>query len=453
MMLDAYGKKMSKSVGNIIDPVKVMSEYGADNVRYYMLYASPVWTPLKFDETGLKEIYSKYISTLKNAYSFFSMYANADNIDPRSYFIKESDRELIDRWLLSKLNKLVKEVREAYEEYDLNKVARLIVPFLNDDLSNWYIRINRRRFWDSKLSESKKAVYLTTYEVLVTLCKLCAPITPYITEEIYTKLTNEESVHLTTFPKYNEALIDNSIEEKMDKIRNIISLGRNAREDSKIKVRQPISSCILDGKSKDIIDSNISLIKDELNVKEVIYTDKINDYMNFIIKPNFKVCGKMFGKNIKEFQDLLLNLSDEDKLNLYNGNELEVSFLDNNININITKDMLDIRIEAKEGFNVAMDNIDFIILDTNLTHDLILEGIAREFVSKVQNLRKEKDFDIQDHINIYYSGDEVVIECINKFNEFIKNETLGINIINEVKGKEYDLNNHNTYIDVEKVTE
>ena len=451
MMLDAYGKKMSKSVGNIIDPVKVMSEYGADTVRYYMLYASPVWTPLKFDENGLKEIYSKYISTLKNAYSFFSMYANADNIDPRSYSIKESDRELIDRWLLSKLNKLVKEVREAYEEYDLNKVARLIVPFLNDDLSNWYIRINRRRFWDSKLSESKKAVYLTTYEVLVTLCKLCAPITPFITEEIYTKLTNEESVHLASFPKYNESLIDNAIEEKMDKIRNIISLGRNAREDSKIKVRQPISSCILDGKSKYIIDSNISLIKDELNVKEVIYTNKINDYMNFIIKPNFKVCGKMFGKNIKDFQELLLNLNDDDKLKLYNGTELEVSFLDNNINI--TKDMIDIRIEAKEGFNVAMDNTDFIILDTNLTPDLILEGIAREFVSKVQNLRKEKDYDIQDHINIYYSGDNLVDECINKFNEFIKKETLGIDIIKEVKGKEYDLNNHNTYIDVEKVTE
>ena len=191
MMLDAHGKKMSKSTGNIIDPTDIMTKYGADTVRYYMLYASPVWTPLKFDETGLKEIYSKYISTFKNAYSFFEMYANADNIDPRTYDVPVSKRELIDKWLLSKLNKLIKNVTSAYEEYDLNKVTRLIVPFLNDDLSNWYIRSNRRRFWDSELTESKKAVYLTTYEVLVALCKLCAPITPFLTEEIYQKLTGK----------------------------------------------------------------------------------------------------------------------------------------------------------------------------------------------------------------------------------------------------------------------
>ena len=187
MMLDAHGKKMSKSVGNIINPIDIMTEYGADPVRYYMLYASPVWTPLRFDMVGLKEIYSKYYATFKNAYSFFEMYANADNIDPREYDIKLEDRELIDKWLLSKLNRLVDNVVNAYEDYDLNKVVKLIVPFLNDDLSNWYIRSNRRRFWDSELSVSKKAVYQTTYEVLTTLAKLTAPITPYISDEIYKK--------------------------------------------------------------------------------------------------------------------------------------------------------------------------------------------------------------------------------------------------------------------------
>ena len=245
LLLDKYGQKMHKSRGNSISPFEVMEEYGADTVRFYMLYASPVWLPLKFDEEGLKDIYSKYISTFKNAYSFFEMYANADHIDPRKYDIPVEKRELIDRWLLSKLNKLIQGVTEAYEEYDLNKAARFIVPFLNDDLSNWYIRSNRRRFWDSELTESKKAVYLTTYEVLVTLCKLCAPMTPFLTEEIYQKLTGEESVHLADFPVFNPDFVHEEAEDRMDLVRDICSLGRFAREEVNIKVRQPIQKLIL----------------------------------------------------------------------------------------------------------------------------------------------------------------------------------------------------------------
>ena len=216
LLLDKYGHKMHKSRGNAISPFEIMEEYGADTVRFYMLHTSPVWVPLKFDVEGLKEIYSKYISTFKNAYSFFEMYANADKVDPREYDIPVKDRDLIDRWLISKLNKLIKNVREAFAEYDLNKVCKLIVPFLNDDLSNWYIRSNRRRFWDSELTESKKAVYLTMYEALVSLCKLCAPLTPFLREEIYQKLTNEKSVHLADFPVENTDFIDEVVEERMD---------------------------------------------------------------------------------------------------------------------------------------------------------------------------------------------------------------------------------------------
>ena len=230
LLLDKYGQKMHKSRGNTVSPFEIMEEYGADTVRYYMLNTSPVWTPLKFDIDGLKEIYSKYISTFKNTYSFFEMYANADHIDPREYKIPVKDRELIDKWLISKLNKLIKEVREAYDEYDLNKVCRLILPFLNDDLSNWYIRSCRRRFWDSELTDSKKSVYLTMYEVLSALCRLCAPITPFLTEEIYQKLTGEESVHLADFPKADTKLIDSKVEERMDLVRDVCSLGRFARE-------------------------------------------------------------------------------------------------------------------------------------------------------------------------------------------------------------------------------
>ena len=241
LLLDKFGKKMSKSKGNIVSPFKTIETYGADTIRFYLPYTSPVWTPIKFDEEGLKEIYSKYINTFKNTYSFFEMYANADNIDPREYNIDVEKRDITDKWLISKLNKLIKEVTSAYEEYDLTKVTKAIIVFLNDDLSNWYIRSNRRRFWESELTESKKAVYLTTYEVLLTLTKLTAPITPYISEEIYKCLTNKESVHLEDFPKYDDSLINESIENQMDLIRDICSLGRFAREEAKIKVRQPIS--------------------------------------------------------------------------------------------------------------------------------------------------------------------------------------------------------------------
>ena len=264
LLLDKNGQKMHKSRGNAISPFEIMEEYGADTVRFYMLYASPVWTPLKFDVEGLKEIYSKYISTFKNAYSFFEMYANADKIDPREYHIPVENRELIDRWLLSKLNKLIKDVTAAYEEYDLNKVAKLIVPFLNDDLSNWYIRSNRRRFWDSELTDSKKAVYETMYEALVVLCKLCAPLTPFLTEEIYEKLTGEKSVHLADFPKVEETLIDEAVEERMDLVRDVCSLGRFAREEVNIKVRQPISSLILPKSDELIIGDLLPVIQEEL---------------------------------------------------------------------------------------------------------------------------------------------------------------------------------------------
>ena len=310
---------MSKSKGNIVEPFTTIEEYGADTVRFYLPYVSPVWTPLRFDTEGMKEIYSKYISTFKNAYSFFEMYANADNIDPRLYDIDASERELIDKWLLSKLNRLVKTITEGYENYDLNKVVKAIVPFLNDDLSNWYIRSNRRRFWDSELTESKKQVYLTTYEVLVTLAKLTAPITPFISDEIYVKLTNQESVHFADFPDAVESLINEKIEEKMDLVRNLISIGRSVREEQKIKVRQPLNEALIDGSNKEILEDLVPLIKEELNVKEVTFTNDLSLYMNYTLKPNFKVVGKIMGPNIKEFQMKLETLSNEDIDSLVNN--------------------------------------------------------------------------------------------------------------------------------------
>ena len=425
MMLDAYGKKMSKSTGNIIDPVEIMEKYGADTIRYYMLYVSPVWTPLRFSEEGVKEVYSKYTSTLKNAYSFFEMYANADGVDPRDYDIPVENRKLIDKWLLSKLNKLVKNVGNAYEEYDLNKVAKLIVPFLNDDLSNWYIRSNRRRFWDSELTDSKKAVYRTTYEVLVTLAKLTAPITPYVSEEIYTNLTGEESVHLADFPKVDEKLIDEETEEKMDLVRDICSLGRDAREEVNIKVRQPISEVVLSTNDKNIIGDLDSIIKEELNVKEITYKEDMTEYLKYSLKPNFKVLGKELGPKIKELQSVLQNLSSEDAYSVSNK-DLTVSLAGEDFVLN--KENTITSIEVKDGYAASNNEKTCVVLNTNLDEDLILEGLAREFVRKVQSLRKEANFIITDHINIYYNGTDNVDKMLDKFKDYVMGETLALNI-------------------------
>ena len=427
MVLDSNGKKMSKSTGNIIDPIKIMEEYGADTVRWYMLYASPVWTPLKFDVEGLKEVHSKFFNPLRNSYNFFAIYANADKItDINTCRVEYNDREDIDKWLLSKYNKLIKEVTEAYDEYDLNKVVKLITDFTSIDLSNWYIRRNRDRFWDNLMTTSKKSVYMTTYEVLEGLSRWIAPIASYTAEEIYTNLTGNISVHLSDFPICNEELIDLKLEEKMDLVRDLISIGRNVREESKIKVRQPISEILLDKKKEKVIGELTSLIKEELNVKEVIYTDDLSTYMNFMVKPNFKEVGKIFGKNIKEFSDKLLELSNEDINKLENNESIKMSI--DNTTYDITKDMVDIRISSKDGFKAMVVGNNFVILNTVITKELENEGLARETISKVQQLRKTMNFDITDRINMYIDATSEYKENIKDYLDMIKDETLTINV-------------------------
>ena len=422
LLLDKYGKKMHKSKGNSVEPFSLIEEYGADTIRWYLPYVSPVWTPIKFDEDGLKEVYSKFFNTLKNTYNFFALYANTDEVDARSLKVTYDDLEEIDKWLLSKYNKLVKYTTDAYEEYDLNKVVRSITDFVSEDLSNWYIRRNRRRFWAHDLDTSKKAVYKTTYDVLVGLTKLIAPVVPFISEEIYTALTNQESVHLAKFPKCDDKLIDEKIEEKMDLVRDLISLGRNVREEAKIKVRQPISEAILDGKNKNIIGDLTELIKEELNVKEIKFADDLSIYMNYEVKPNFKVCGPLLGSSIKSFQGYVKNFNYGDIKNLEEGNEVKIN-LDGK-EITITYDMLDVRITSKEGFNSTHEGNNFIVLNTTLNKDLINEGIARELISKIQQLRKNKDFNIVDRINIYYSHNDEIEEAIEEYRDMIMKDTL-----------------------------
>ena len=449
LVTDKHGHKMHKSKGNAIEPFTVLERYGADPIRWYMLYTSPVWTPLRFDEDGVKEVSSKFFSTLKNTYTFFSMYANIDNIDPKEYEIKYEDLEEIDKWLISKYNKLVKNVTEAMDKYDATIATREIQNFVSEDLSNWYIRRNRRRFWASENDTSKLAVYKVTYDILVGICELIAPIAPFASEEIYTKLTGKESVHLSNYPTYKEELINEKIESRMDLVRDLISLGRNIREEVKIKVRQPLSEALIDAKNEDLISDLVDLIKEELNVKDVRFIKDVENYMNFTVKPNFKEVGKVFGPLIKQFQEKLLSLTSIEIAKLQEGSTINMTVGDKSYDVDSS--YVDIRTNSKEGFDVATDTNNFIILNTELTNDLVMEGIARELVSKVQNLRKSKDFDIADRITLYYNGDDEVTEAVDKFDEFIKNETLSIDIVVKFNlTEEVDLNGHTTYIDVER---
>jgi len=449
LLLDAEGKKMSKSRGNIVEPFTAMRENGADTVRFYLPYVSPVWTPLKFDIGGLKEVYSKFFNPLKNTYSFFVTYANIDKIDTDMFDVEYNDLEEIDKWLLSKYNALLKYITMSYEEYDLNKVCRALTNFVSEDLSNWYIRRNRDRFWQDKLDNSKRGVYQTTYQVLVGLAKMVAPITPYISEEIYQNLTGEESVHLSEFPVYNEELIDIKLEEKMDLVRDLISLGRNAREIAKIKVRQPISDIILDNKYKELISDLDDLIREELNVKEIIYKSDLSSYMNIEYRPNYKEAGRIFGRNIKEFANYLSNISNED-ISLLDDNKLEITL--NGESYKVENNLVERRISSKEGYNVSIDRNRVIILNMELSPELICEGLARETISKIQQLRKNNGFEVENRINIYYNANLEYENSISSFKDMIKDETLAIEMIRVDEELELvDINEYKVGIKLERV--
>lgn len=451
LVLDKEGRKMSKSKGNTVDPFSLFDKYGADALRWYILYVSPPWTPTKFDEEGIKEVESKFFRTIRNVYNFFTLYANTDEIDPREFNVEYSDRPELDRWLLSKYNSLLENVEEDMSQYDLTRAVRRIQEFVNEDLSNWYIRRSRRRFWATELDEDKKAVYKTTYEVLVGLSKMIAPFVPFTAEEMYRNLTGEMSVHLANYPKVNKDLIDLRLEEKMDLVRDLVGLGRASREAAKIKVRQPLSEVLIDGKYEKLIGDLVPLIKEELNVKEVVFEKDLSQFMNYTLKPNFKVAGPVLGPKIKAFgkalsevdaHETVETLEREGKITLNLGGE----------DVEIEKDFVMVTISSKEGFDVAMENNLFVILDTTLTPELINEGYAREFISKVQQMRKNNGYEMLDNINIYYDGDKDIEEAINIYREYIMKETLAVSIekVNDDSFEKQDLNGHETGIKLEK---
>ena len=453
LILDKHGKKMSKSKGNTVDPFELFSKYGSDSLRWYMLYASPAWSPTKFDEEGLKEIHQKCFSTLKNVYTFFALYANQDDVDPLTYDIPVKNRPALDRWIISRFNAMVDYVTTSMDEYDHMKSVRAIQAFITEDLSNWYIRRARRRFWQSEMDDSKKSVYLTTYEMLLGLSKIMAPFTPFISEDMYLKLTRGsalESVHLENYPVLDKTLLEEDIEKRMDIVRSIVSIGRELREKTKIKVRRPLKKIIVDKSVELIISDLLELIKEELNIKAIEFTETRDDYMKSILKPNFKVAGPVLGSKIGEFKQALTKIDAKDmisKLDTDGAYKLDLS----GESFDINKEMLDIVIEAKEGFAAGLKGDLYVILDTEITEELEQEGIAREVVSKVQHMRKTMDLDLMDKIRISMDADAEVSSSVKKHEDYIKTETLALDILNVPIDQKEDINGHPTGISIDKV--
>ncbi len=450
LVVDKEGKKMSKSKGNTVDPFSLFDKYGADATRWYLMYVSPVWVPTKFDEDGLIDVQGKFFGTLRNVYNFFILYANNDNIDASKCFVDFEKRPELDRWIISRWNSLVKSVTDAMDHYDHNKSVRAIQDFVSEDLSNWYIRRARRRFYAEGMDEDKQSVYATTYELLTGLARLMAPFAPFITEEIYTNLTGNESVHLAKYPVADESLIDLQLEERMDLVRSIVTMGRGIREKTRIKVRQPLSELLIDGKYRKEIEYMAGLIKEELNVKNVVFEDDMDTYLNYSLKPDFKVAGPVLGKKIKAFGGAIAKTSPKEVLSELEKNGKLVLEL-NGEATDITPDMVSVSVAAKEGFTAALENGLCVILDTEVTEELVNEGLARELISKVQQMRKQKDFEMMDRIVISISADAEVEKAVELFKDFIKAETLADDIVKGEGLEVFDLNGHKTGIDAVRV--
>ena len=452
LILDKDGKKMSKSKGNTVDPFALFDQYGADVLRWYLLYVSPPWVPTRFDVEGLKEVQSKFFGTIKNVYNFFVLYANTDEINPREFYIEPKDRAELDCWILSKFNRLKQEVEQDLAVFEVTKVVRNIQDFVNEDLSNWYIRRSRRRFWETGLTEDKKSVYNTTYEILVELSQMIAPFAPYLSEEMYRNLTGNLSVHLSTYPVCDETMLDTALEEKMDLVKNLVTLGRASREKVKIKVRQPIQKVLVDASYEEIMGDLVPLMKEELNVKEVVFSSDLQQYISYRLKPNLPVLGRLLGAKMRFFQKELAQLDAKEVVeSLHLGKEVTMN-LDGEP-FTLSEEHVLITIDSKEGFDVESHAGLFIILDTQLTDELIEEGFVREFISRIQQMRKATDYEMMDHIRIFYTATETLTKAIKNHAEFIKSETLADELVCEAKEgmKEETLNGEATSLFVERV--
>ncbi len=428
LILDKSGLKMSKSRGNSVNPIELMNQYGSDAIRWYLLAVSPPWVPTKFDPKGVEEVINKFLGTLKSVYSFYVTYANIDN-----YSVKEEDIDVgkingtLDRWIISRFNSVLTEVSYLNDRFELTKSVRMLQEFILDEISNWYVRRARRRFWETSLTDDKVDAYNTLFYIMINTCRMIAPFAPYISDAIYMNLTGEKSVHLSDYPTVKADMIDKILENSMSKTIKIVSLARTARNNCQIKVRQTLQALYLQEELRKAVESMEELIKEEINVRDIRYISNKFQFVDFSIKPNFKTLGPKYGKYMKHIGALLENTDANSVVEKFQNGELFYAEVDGN-SIKIGEEDLIINYHNKEGFVLESDDEMFVALDVNLTPELIKEGYARELVNKIQFTRKESNFEIMDNIIIHYSGDSVIEDVFKAHEEYIKNETLTLDI-------------------------
>lgn len=444
---DKFGKKMSKHKGNVVSPWDVLDNYGSDVIRWYFYSNSALYLPNRFDIESLKEIQRKFINTFWNTYSFFILYANIDNFNPNEYELKLEN--IMDKWIISRLNSLIEFVETSLDEYKITEAARAINIFV-DELSNWYVRRNRERFWTGNMDQDKIDAYKTLYEVLVTLSKLTAPFIPFMSEEIFKNLTDKESVHLEDFPLVNKNLIDKNLEENMNLILKIVELGRIARNMVNIKNRQPISKIYV--KSKKLADNYAQIITDELNIKQIEFINDEKKFVNYHLKPNLRTLGKKCGKFIPQIKNYLLGQTGYEFIEQLEKGPINLNFDGENIEL-LMEDIL-IETENKLGFVAKSNKNITVILDTNLTDELIEEGFVRELISKIQTMRKEAKFEVTDRIVIYHMGNEKIAGIFLRNQDILKKETLAEKIINgnpEGYIKQWNINDEEIKLAVKRI--
>jgi isoleucyl-tRNA synthetase len=439
LILDKDGQKMSKTKGNTVIPEDIIIKYGADTLRWYLITVSPPWTPKRFDEEGIKEVLRKFMNTLINTYSFFVLYANIDNYQPGKESVPFETRPEIDRWIISKLYATIEQSTELLEVYELTRAARLISDYLVDDVSNWYVRRNRRRFWKSEDWNDKLSAYETLYEVLITLARLIAPYTPFIAEDIYKNLKNEdepESVHLTSYPELNKeqkTLRDKRLEDRMTLVQQVVSISHSLRNESNIRVRQPLSRILIyvekENNKKNLMDMS-AIVCDEVNVKKLELINSADQLISKQAKANFKKLGPKVGKLMGKLAPVIESFS-QDQIDNFEKNGFERVVLEGQ-EIKLVSEDVEIRTSSQEGFATFTDTDLTVALDLDISEDLMQEGLARELINRVQNLRKASNFAVTDRIEIYLEGlsDKLQAAVENK-EEYIKNETLAVNVFDQ----------------------
>ncbi len=454
---DENGQKMSKSKGNAVDPMEALGTYGADAIRWYFYINSAPWLPNRFHGKAVVEGQRKFLGTLWNTYAFFVLYANIDGFDAAKYTLDYEKLPVMDKWLLSKLNSLIATVDENLSNYMIPETARALLSF-TDELSNWYVRRCRERFWASGMEQDKINAYMTLYTALVNLCKVAAPMVPFITEEIYQNLVRTsfkdapESIHLCDFPVSDAKLIDKELEANMDEVLKIVAMGRACRNEANIKNRQPIAGMFIKAPAV-LSDFYTDIIRDELNVKEVCYKDDVRDFTSYSFKPQMRTLGPKFGKQLGEIRQLLAEIDGNTAMDELSSNGKLSLTLSDGTRAELLPDDLLIDTKQVEGFVSLSEGDVTVVLDTNLTPELIEEGIIREIISKIQTMRKEAGFEVMDHIRIYYSGNDKIADIMTRRQQDILPEVLAVSSKQAEGGysKQWDINGENVTLGVEKV--